>query len=174
MTGPQPAGAVRAMRPAVPVLAAVLALAAAPAAAAAGEGLAVIGPSGAVLLDLPVDGEWCLHWRHSVTGGAVADCFEMRDGRMILTRAYLHDFAAGLGHLPGRGTQRSAPGGGYWIDGIDEPVPGNALALRVGPATVGHRLVLPGGRSADLSALAGGQRVVLRPLSPGRASAPTN
>lgn len=108
--------------------------------------------------------EWCLHWNHSVTGGAVADCFEIRSGVMVLTRSYLHDFAAGLGHLPGRGVQRPAAHGGYWIEEIDEPVAGNALPLRVGSTSVGHHVIHDGG-SLDLSARASGERVILRPAS---------
>lgn len=97
---------------------------------------------GAVVASLPMpEGqELCLHWAHSVTGGAVADCFENRDERLTLTRSYLHDFAAGLGEVAGRGTLIPAEQGGYWIADIDEPLPGNRLALRSGSASVGHRL----------------------------------
>jgi hypothetical protein len=114
--------------------------------------------------DAPEGAEWCLTWNHSVTGGAVADCFENRDGRMVLTRAYLHDFAAGLGTVEGRGgTLVSAEGGGYWIEGLDEPIPGNALPLRVGRPSTDHRLRI-GGMVHALSSFAAGQRVVLRLL----------
>lgn len=109
--------------------------------------------------------EWCLHWNHSVTGGAVGDCFAEHEGQLMLTRSYLHDFAAGLGHLPERGKMRSASEGGYWIEGMDEPVAGNALPLRVGSARVHHRLVAPDGAELDLSAIAAGTRVTLA-LSP--------
>jgi len=119
-------------------------------------------PEGALAgLEFPEEAEICLHWSHSVTGGAVADCFVNRDGVMVLDRSYLHDFAAGLGEVPGRGTLTSAPGGGYWITGMNEPVSGNALRLRVGPPSVGHRLEGPSG-SVDLSATASGQSVTLR------------
>ncbi|MFD1194416.1 DUF1850 domain-containing protein [Seohaeicola saemankumensis] len=105
--------------------------------------------------------EVCLSWSHSVTGGPVSDCFENKDGILMLTRSYLHDFAAGLGEVAGRGTLRSAEGGGYWIDGIDEPIPGNALPLRVGAPRVAH--VLRGsGQRLNLSARAAGARVNLR------------
>lgn len=124
--------------------------------------LEVAGADGAVLARL-AGTEWCLHWRHSVTGGAVADCFGIDSGQLILTRSYLHDYAAGLGHLPGRGVQRTAAGGGYWIDNINEAVPGNTLVLRVGSTGVGHRLVTYS-QVFDLSAQAAGQRVTLRPL----------
>ncbi|MFD1914211.1 DUF1850 domain-containing protein [Halodurantibacterium flavum] len=107
-----------------------------------------------------IDGEWCLHWSHSVTGGAVADCFVGRDGQLFLTRSFLHDAAAGLGHIPGRGVLRDVPGG-YWIDGIDEPLPGNRLRLRVGGPTVGHEL-RSGDQVIPLSEQFSGQRIELR------------
>ena len=103
----------------------------------------------------------CLTWAHSVTGGPVADCFGNKDGTLTLTRSYLHDFAAGLGEVAGRGTLRSASGGGYWIDDIDEPIPGNSLRLRVGAPRVGHVLT-DGTQRLNLSARAAGAGVVLR------------
>lgn len=154
---------------------ALLLAVATPGAAGAGAApaLEVVAADGAVLARLPLDptGAFCLHWRHSVTGGSVADCFRFAAGAggsgtgMVLTRSYLHDFAAGLGHLPGRGHQVPAPGGGYWIEGIDEAVPGGQLPLRVGGAAVGHRIATADG-ALDLSALAAGQRVTLRPTPP--------
>ncbi len=110
----------------------------------------------------PEGAQWCLRWRHSVTGGAVADCFSNLAGRMVLTRSFLHDFAAGLGTVEGRGGRLvSAPGGGYWIEDIAEPIPGDALALRVGSARVDHRLDV-GGRESALSSIAPGERVFIR------------
>ena len=91
-------------------------------------------------LPLPQGQELCLSWAHSVTGGEVADCFENRAGQFVLTRSFLHDFAAGLGEVTGRGRLAPAPGGGYWIDDINEPLPGNSLRLRIGAARVGHQL----------------------------------
>jgi hypothetical protein len=81
---------------------------------------------------------------------------------MILVRSFLHDFAAGLGTVEGRGGRLvSAPGGGYWIEGINEPIPGNALALRVGEQRVGHRLEI-GSETYGLSAMAARERVIIR------------
>lgn len=121
----------------------------------AGGGLLAEAPA-------PEGTQWCLRWRHSVTGGAVADCFANLTGRMVLTRSFLHDFAAGLGTVEGRGGRLvSAPGGGYWIEDIAEPIPGDALALRIGSARVDHRLEI-GGRESALSIIAPGERVFIR------------
>ena len=108
---------------------------------------------------------WCVLWRHSVRGFEVEDCYENQGGRMILVRSHQPDFAAGLGHIPGRGRQVSDGAGGYWILDIEEPVPGNAFALRPGSMAVNHRL-----RTEDaevsLSAQAAHERVWLV-LEPG-------
>jgi hypothetical protein len=93
-----------------------------------------------VRLQVPEGTGWCILWNHSVQGFPVTDCFENRGGRMVLTRSRQPDFAAGLGHIPGRGRQVSDGEGGYWILDIDEPVPGDALVLRPGAGAVDHRL----------------------------------
>lgn len=97
---------------------------------------------GSVLGYLPLgpDQEICLTWSHSVTGGRVADCFENWAGKMVLTRSYLHDVAAGLGEVVGRGRMIPAADTGYWIIGIDEAIANNALQLRVGAISVDHVL----------------------------------
>jgi hypothetical protein len=105
--------------------------------------------------------EICLRWAHSVTGGTVADCFANKDGTLHLKRSYLHDFAAGLGEVAGRGTLRSDSNGGYWIDDINEAIPDNALRLRIGTPRVGHVLT-DGTNRLNLSARAAGASVVLR------------
>ncbi|WP_197566325.1 DUF1850 domain-containing protein [Billgrantia diversa] len=133
-------------------------------AAAADEALLeVVGTDGERLVSLPVaEGEgWCLEWNHSVEGFPVLDCYRHRDGRMVLVRSHLPDFAAGLDHIPGRGRQVSDGEGGYWIEAIDEPVPGNAYRLRVGSMRVDHRLVIDDTR-ISLSSLAENQRVTIR------------
>ena len=131
--------------------------------------LVVETPAGLTIgvLDFAPGQEICLTWAHSVTGGRVADCFENRSGTMVLSRSYLHDFAAGLGEIAGRGTVRTAATGGYWIDGINEPIPDNTLRLRVGAPRVGHVLT-DGTRRLNLSARAAGAsvRLRLRPESP--------
>jgi len=87
------------------------------------------------------DGDrWSILWNHSVQGFEVEDIYEDQNGAMVLVRSHLPDFAAGLDHIPGRGIQTSDGVGGYWIEDINEPVPGNAYILRPGPSFVNHRL----------------------------------
>jgi hypothetical protein len=109
-------------------------------------------------LPVPEGAGWCVLWNHSVQGFPVTDCYENRDGRMVLVRSRQPDFAAGLGHIPGRGRQVSDGAGGYWIRGIDEPVPGNAYVLRPGAGPVDHRLRV-GDTVVSLSRVAARQRV---------------
>ena len=122
--------------------------------------LTVRGPDDAVLVRVPLarDPAWHLEWRHSVSGVRVRDFYEYRDGTMLLTRSHTPAYDAGLGHLPGRGRAESDGAGGYWILDLNEPVPGNAYALRVGGPAVGHTLVHAAGRT-NLSELAAGARV---------------
>ncbi|MCK2184147.1 DUF1850 domain-containing protein [Halomonas getboli] len=94
-----------------------------------------------VRLPMPAGEGWCLAWNHSVEGFTVHDCYRNVEGRMVLQRSHLPDFAAGLDHIPGRGRQVSDGHGGYWIEDLDEPVPGDAYRLRVGAMRVDHRLV---------------------------------
>jgi hypothetical protein len=96
---------------------------------------------------------WCIFWNHSVQHFLVRDCFVAREGQMLLERSHQPDFAAGLGHIPGRGTMISAPEGGYWIEDINEAVPNNCLRLRVGAVGVDHRIVV-NQRDENLSAIA--------------------
>lgn len=117
-----------------------------------------------VSLLMPEGETWCLEWNHSVEGFAVLDCYRHRDGRMVLERSHLPDFAAGLDHIPGRGRQVSDGEGGYWIEDLDEPVPGNAYRLRVGAMRVDHRLVVDE-RIISLSRLAADERVTIRLLT---------
>lgn len=109
-------------------------------------------------LPVPEGAEWCVLWNHSVRGFPVSDCYQNRGGQMVLVRAHLPDFAAGLDHIPGRGRQVSDGQGGYWILDIDEAVPGNAYILRPGRGGVDHRLQV-GARIVSLSALAPRARV---------------
>ncbi len=110
---------------------------------------------------MPEGREACLTWAHSVTGGKVADCFIQQHGQFMLARSYLHDFAAGLGEVEGRGRLIPAPEGGYWIEDMAEPIAGNTLPIRIGAASVGHRLTLDD-QSLNLSQQASGQAATLR------------
>ena len=110
------------------------------------------------VFDVPEGSGWCLLWHHSVQGFEVADCYENRDGRMVLVRSHQPDFAAGLGHIPGRGVQKSDGQGGYWIEDIDETVPNNAYILRPGAGFVDHQ-IRANGMEISLSALAPRVRV---------------
>lgn len=129
--------------------------------------LEVIGEDGRLLAFLPMpEGQrWCLAWNHSVAGFPVLDCYRHIGGKMVLKRSHLPDFAAGLDHIPGRGRQVSDGEGGYWIEAIDEPVPGNAYRLRVGSLRVDHRLVADD-REIRLSELAADQGVTIRLSAP--------
>jgi hypothetical protein len=117
-------------------------------------------------LDVPEGTGWCVRWRHSVAGFEVEDCYENRAGAMVLTRSHLPDFAAGLDHIPGRGTQTSDGHGGYWIEALDEPVPGNAYILRPGGPAVDHRLATPMAEVSLSRAAPPHARVTIR-LAPG-------
>ncbi|WP_172294683.1 DUF1850 domain-containing protein [Pseudoruegeria sp. HB172150] len=109
-------------------------------------------------IEMPEGEGWCILWHHSVKGFEVSDCYENRDGRMVLVRSHLPDFAAGLDHIPGRGRQVSDGQGGYWIEDLDEPVPGDAYILRPGLGFVNHR-IKAGEQEVSLSAQAPHARV---------------
>lgn len=126
----------------------------------AAEDLVATHEDGRVIarLSVPEGTEWCVLWHHSVEGFEVTDCYENREGRMVLVHSHLPDFAAGLDHIPGRGTQVSDGQGGYFILDIDEPVPGDAYVLRPGLGPVDHRLRV-GDTVVSLSAVAPRERV---------------
>lgn len=132
--------------------------------------LLVTRESGEVLLDepAPAGSRWCMTWNHSVEHFTVRDCYVNSEGAMVLERSHQPDFAAGLGHIEGRGVQVSDGEGGYWIEEIMEPVPGNRYALRVGAPAVDHRLAWPGGEypTVSLSARAAGERVYVELTTP--------
>jgi len=109
-------------------------------------------------LTIPDGTGWCVLWHHSVEGFEVTDCYENQAGRMVLIWSHLPDFAAGLDHIPGRGTQVSDGMGGYLILDINEPVPGDAYILRPGLGPVDHRIKV-GGNIISLSAIAPRERV---------------
>jgi hypothetical protein len=125
--------------------------------------LRVVDAAGAEIVSAEMDREtrWCLVWTHSVKRFEVEDCFRQDRGVLMLERSHQPDFAAGLGEIPGRGTVVSDGAGGYWIEGIDAVLPGDALPIRIGTAAVNHRLRI-GEREWSLSARAAGARAVVR------------
>ena len=112
-------------------------------------------------LDLVDDPTWRLRWNHSVTGILVSDYYAYQGGQMILTDSHTPAFDAGLGHIPGRGRLESDADHGYWIRDIDEAVPGNAYALRVGSEEVNHRIIYQH-QVYSLSELAADKRVFIK------------
>ena len=116
-------------------------------------------------LDLSRNPTWEVRWNHSVAGFTVRDVYRYEDGEMLLSATHAPDFAAGLGHIPGRGRLESDGAGGYWIRGIDEAVPGDRYLLRVGAPRVDHRVV-HAGVTYSLSAQAAGERVVVAVEAP--------
>ncbi|MDA0187238.1 MAG: DUF1850 domain-containing protein [Proteobacteria bacterium] len=129
--------------------------------AAAGDLVATLEDGSEIArLPVPEGAGWCVLWHHSVKGFEVSDCYENRAGQMVLVRAHLPDFAAGLDHIPGRGRQVSDGQGGYWILDIDEAVAGNTYILRPGRGIVDHRLQV-GETTVSLSAIAPRARVTI-------------
>ena len=124
--------------------------------------LTVTNDAGETLLelDLTQTPTWSVRWNHSVTGILVEDYYALQNGHMVLTQSHTPDFAAGLGYIRGRGRLESDASHGYWIRDINEPVPGNRYALRVGSLAVNHRIV-QGDYIDSLSERAAGERVWL-------------
>jgi len=112
-------------------------------------------------ISLPDSGQWCLIWNHSVQGFPVIDCFTISNDQLTLQSTQTPDFAAGLGHISGRGTLESDSQHGYRIVDMNVPIPDNTLRLRVGSESVNHR-IRTGSRTVSLSHLAANQSVEIR------------
>ena len=133
-----------------------------------GAELLVLSTEGDEILRLALRGDptWEVRWVHSVAGIVVRDVFAWRDGRMLLTDSLTPRLdVAGLGHTPGRGELQDDGDGGYWIAGIDEPIPGNGYWLRAGSASAPTVLV-HGASEYDLSSAYAGERLLLKVVSP--------
>ena len=104
--------------------------------------------------------QWIVRWNHSVTGITVSDYYYWDGQNMLLTDSHTPAFDAGLGHIPGRGTLLSDGQSGYYIFDIDEHVPNNSYALRVGSLKVNHRII-HNGNTYSLSEVAERQRVII-------------
>ena len=135
------------------------------ASATASKRLTVVTEQGDTLVDAaaPEGSRWCIQWQHSVEHFTVLDCYRNAAGTLLLERSHQPDFAAGLGHIFGRGEQVSDGEGGYWINAINEPVANNRYVLRVGSEAVNHRVMWPDGEhpTVSLSERAAGQRVTI-------------
>ncbi len=140
------------------------------ASATASKRLTVVTEQGDTLVDTaaPEGSRWCIQWQHSVEHFTVLDCYRNAAGTLLLERSHQPDFAAGLGHIFGRGEQVSDGEGGYWINAINEPVANNRYVLRVGSEAVNHRVMWPDGEhpTVSLSERAAGQRVTIALSSP--------
>ncbi len=140
------------------------------ASATASKRLTVVTEQGDTLVDAaaPEGSRWCIQWQHSVEHFTVLDCYRNAAGTLLLERSHQPDFAAGLGHIFGRGEQVSDGEGGYWINAINEPVANNRYVLRVGSEAVNHRVMWPDGEhpTVSLSERAAGQRVTIALSSP--------
>ncbi|MCO7228341.1 DUF1850 domain-containing protein [Halomonas sp. CnH100-B] len=140
------------------------------ASATASKRLTVVTEQGDTLVDTaaPEGSRWCIQWQHSVEHFTVLDCYRNAAGTLLLERSHQPDFAAGLGHIFGRGEQVSDGEGGYWINAINEPVANNRYVLRVGSEAVNHRVIWPDGEhpTVSLSERAAGQRVTIALSSP--------
>lgn len=97
---------------------------------------------------------------HSVDKLPVQDWYVLRDGVLVQESTRLVQFGAGMGHIPGQGVGHDD--GDWWeVTGLDRPI--GTLVLRVGPASVDHRLLYRG-RELSLSACWPGRRLMLRPV----------
>lgn len=124
--------------------------------------LHVVSAEGDELLNLSMTTpDWCLLWNHSVAGFTVKDCFTLHNQTLYLVSSHQPDFAAGLGHIEGRGELTSDGQGGYWIHHINEPLVENRLRIRVGSAAVNHRIESEQ-HHISLTDLAAGQAVEIR------------
>jgi len=111
-------------------------------------------------LDLDSSPQWIVRWNHSVTGITVSDYYYWDGQNILLTDSHTPAFDAGLGHIPGRGKQISDGQNGYFILGINEKVPNNSYAMRVGSLRVNHRIIHKG-NSYSLSEAAERQRITI-------------
>lgn len=110
---------------------------------------------------LPTGDGFTLRFVHSVDRLPVEDTYQVRDGSLVLTSTRLIQFGAGMGQVSDAGVGRAD--GPWWrIDELDRPV--GDLTVRVGSASVDHRLRHRGGELA-LSRCWAAQRVTLRPTS---------
>lgn len=97
---------------------------------------------------------------HSLDHLPVEDWYVVRDGELVQESTRLIQFGAGMGHIAGEG-HGHADGDWWEISGMGRHI--GTLVLRIGPASVDHRLLYRG-REVSLSACWPGQRLTLRPV----------
>lgn len=98
---------------------------------------------------------------HSIDGLPIEENIEVREGRLVVDSTRLRQFGAGMGHVPGEGSGRAE--GDWWvIEGMDREI-GSVLALRVGAASVDHRVRTPD-TEVQLSPCLSSRRVTVEPV----------
>jgi hypothetical protein len=138
----------------------------------AGVALALAWPAWPALAVTPEEGQgsrlpvgegerFGLTFVHSHDHLPVEDWYHVSGGGIVQDATRLKQYGAGMGHVAGEGTGRDD--GDWWVvDGMDRDI--GELAIRVGPASVDHRLHHPGG-VLPLSRCFTGQRVTVRPVT---------
>lgn len=96
---------------------------------------------------------------HSVDLLPVEDWFVLRDGALVQRSTRLIQYGTGMGQIAGQGTGRSD--GRWWVvDGMNRHI--GTLRLRIGAASVDHRLRYPNGM-VTLSECWPGELLTVRP-----------
>ncbi|MEU3019379.1 DUF1850 domain-containing protein [Nocardiopsis sp. NPDC007018] len=124
-------------------------------------------------LRLSVDGErfghlplaegeqFTVSYVHSIDHLPIEENIEVRDGVLVADSTRLRQFGAGMGHIPGEGTGRAD--GEWWVIEDMNRTLGPQLAIRVGRASVDHRLRTPD-TEVRLSPCLTARRVVVEPV----------
>lgn len=85
--------------------------------------------------------QFTVSYVHSIDHLPIEENLEVRDGELVADSTRLRQFGAGMGQIPGQGTGRAD--GEWWvIEDMNRHV-GPELAIRVGTASVDHRLRTP-------------------------------
>lgn len=85
--------------------------------------------------------QFTVSYVHSIDHLPIEENIEVRDGELVADSTRLRQFGAGMGQIPGQGTGRAD--GEWWvIEDMNRHV-GPELAIRVGTASVDHRLRTP-------------------------------
>ena len=105
--------------------------------------------------------QFTISYVHSIDHLPIEENIEVRDGNLIVDSTRLRQFGAGMGHIPGEGTGRAD--GEWWvIEDMNRDI-GPEVAIRVGVASVDHRLHTPDAE-VRLSPCLASRRVVVAPV----------